>query len=283
MALGCRGGSGSPGDGNGAPRGRAADPRGRGRRRSLTRDGLGTGQPSSMRCAQPCSQFGSASSPGFSRRARRHLPRRPPPRLGMPRTDTRRCRCATTTSAQGRVLPHRHHQSAEVLAFYRARRGRPRRRAALVEKPSPTPARARESFATMCEWRSGSPGGWSSARTSGRRSSISARWDGRGFPDIPGDALRCHASCTWRGNLALPHGLKVIEARATIERRAGAYDPRLAGLATPRRPARGSGRDPDVGQAVRSSRFRSVGLRAHRSTLRSRRSQPDRPQVTVAA
>jgi HD-GYP domain-containing protein (c-di-GMP phosphodiesterase class II) len=128
---------------------------------------------------------------------------------------------------------------AEVLAFYRANIGAgqpPEIRAALVEEALANAGpRARESFATMCEVAQRFAG-WLElgSNIQAALEYVFARWDGRGFPDIRGDAIPLP--------MRLLHVARDIslfltasgpdEARATIERRAGtAYDPRLAELA----------------------------------------------------
>ena len=63
---------------------------------------------------------------------------------------------------------------------------------------------------------------------------VFARWDGRGFPDVAGEAIPLPMRLLHVGrdiSLFLSAG-GPAEARAVVERRAGAaYDPRLAELA----------------------------------------------------
>jgi len=123
-----------------------------------------------------------------------------------------------------------------VLAFYRAYVGvgqPPEVRAAIIEEAIANAAtRGRASFATMCEVAQRFAG-WL-----GLGSGIQApleyvfgRWDGRGFPDVRGDAIPLP--------MRLLHVARDVslflsaagpdEARAVIERRTGtAYEPRLA-------------------------------------------------------
>jgi len=128
---------------------------------------------------------------------------------------------------------------AEVLAFYQANIGSgrpPEVRAALIEDAIANAGpRAREGFATMCEvaqrfagWLELGPGVQAALEF------VFARWDGRGFPNVGGDALPLP--------IRLLHVARDVSlfltasgpdsARNVIERRQGAaYDPRLAGLA----------------------------------------------------
>ena len=129
---------------------------------------------------------------------------------------------------------------AEVLAFYRAYVGAgrsPEVRATMIEAAianvgSP---RSRDSFATMCEVAQRFAG-WLDLGSSIQAALeyVFARWDGRGFPDVSGDAIPLP--------MRLLHVARDIslflsaagpdEALAVVERRTGAaYDPRLAGLA----------------------------------------------------
>ncbi|MBN1530139.1 MAG: HD domain-containing protein [Thermoleophilaceae bacterium] len=128
---------------------------------------------------------------------------------------------------------------AEVLEFYRSNVGLgrpPEVRSRMIEAALAEAApRAREAFATMCEvaqrfarWLGLGPD------IENALGYVFARWDGRGYPDVAGDAIPLpmrllHVArdaslfLTARG----PH-----EARAVVERRAGeAYEPRLAELA----------------------------------------------------
>jgi HD-GYP domain-containing protein (c-di-GMP phosphodiesterase class II) len=128
---------------------------------------------------------------------------------------------------------------AEVLAFYRANIGvglPPEVRAAMVEEAIANAGpRAREGFATMCEVAQRFAG-WLDlgAHVQEALEYVFARWDGRGFPDVSGDAIPLP--------MLLLHVARDIslflsaagpdEARAVVERRTGAaYDPRLADLA----------------------------------------------------
>jgi len=128
---------------------------------------------------------------------------------------------------------------AEVLGFYRSTIGAgrsPEEREALVaEALANAGPRAREGFATMCEvaqrfagWLDLGP------RVEAALEFVFARWDGRGFPNVEGDALPPAARL-----LHVARDISLFlsaagpdEARSVIERRAGAaYDPRLAALA----------------------------------------------------
>src|SRR4051812_30737133 len=128
---------------------------------------------------------------------------------------------------------------AELLAFYQAYVGAgrpPEVRAALVEAVlADGGTRAREGFAMMCEvaqrfagWLELGP------RIQGALAYVFARWDGRGFPNVSGDAIPTP--------MRLLHVARDIslflsaggpdEARAVVERRSGkAYEPGLADLA----------------------------------------------------
>jgi HD-GYP domain-containing protein (c-di-GMP phosphodiesterase class II) len=128
---------------------------------------------------------------------------------------------------------------AEVLEFYRANIGvgrPPEVRAAIIEEAiANTGPRAREGFATMCEvaqrfagWLDLGP------NVQAALEYVFARWDGRGFPDVRGDAIPLP--------MRLLHVARDIslflsaggpdEARAVIEGRTGAaYEPQLAELA----------------------------------------------------
>jgi len=128
---------------------------------------------------------------------------------------------------------------AEVLAFYRASIGAGRppevREALIQEAIANAGPRAREGFATMCEvaqrfarWLE------LGVNVQAALEYVFARWDGRGFPDVRGDALPLP--------IRLLHVARDIslflsasgpdEARGVIERREGAaYEPRLASLA----------------------------------------------------
>ena len=201
------------------------------------------GSRSSTRCAPPCSRCVSASSPG--------------PRL--------RSSCDTyyvallhasgctsngheATQLYGDDIAHRAAffldrpdqpgGGARVLPGQRRRSAAARRFAPRLSRtPSPTPARGRaRAFATMCEVAQRFAG-WLELGPSIQAALeyVFARWDGRGFPDVGGDAIPLP--------MRLLHVARDIslflsaagpdEARAVIERRSGAaYDPRLADLAT---------------------------------------------------
>lgn len=128
---------------------------------------------------------------------------------------------------------------AEVLAFYQANIGAgrpPEVRAALIEDAIANAGpRAREGFATMCEVAQRFAG-WLElgSNVQAALEFVFARWDGRGFPNVAGDALPLP--------IRLLHVARDIslfltasgreEARDVIRRRKGAaYDPRLAELA----------------------------------------------------
>src|SRR3989442_7185549 len=128
---------------------------------------------------------------------------------------------------------------AEVLAFYRAHIGAgrpPKVRAALIEDAIANAGpRARDAFAAMCEVAQ-QFAGWLDlgAGIQAALEYVFARWDGRGFPDVRGDAIPLP--------MRLLHVARDIslflsaagpdDARGVIERRTGAaYEPRLAELA----------------------------------------------------
>jgi HD-GYP domain-containing protein (c-di-GMP phosphodiesterase class II) len=129
---------------------------------------------------------------------------------------------------------------AEVLAFYRAHVGAgrpPEVRAAMIEEAITNAGpRARAGFATMCEVAQRFAG-WLDLSSSIQEALefVFARWDGRGFPDVRGDAIPLP--------MRLLHVARDIslflsaagpdEAHAVVERRRGAaHEPRLADLAT---------------------------------------------------
>jgi HD-GYP domain-containing protein (c-di-GMP phosphodiesterase class II) len=128
---------------------------------------------------------------------------------------------------------------AEVLAFYRASIGAgrpPEVREALIEDAIANAGpRAREGFATMCEVAQRFAG-WLELGEHVQASLeyVFARWDGRGFPNVEGDALPLpirllHVA---RDISLFLSASGAAEARDVIERRSGAaYDPRLASLA----------------------------------------------------
>jgi HD-GYP domain-containing protein (c-di-GMP phosphodiesterase class II) len=128
---------------------------------------------------------------------------------------------------------------AEILAFYKANIGvgqSPEAREKLIEEAIANAGpRAREAFSMMCEvaqrfagWLGLGP------EVQAALEYVFARWDGRAFPAVAGDAIPLP--------MRLLHVARDIslflsaagpeEARAVVERRAGAaYDPRLAELA----------------------------------------------------
>jgi HD-GYP domain-containing protein (c-di-GMP phosphodiesterase class II) len=128
---------------------------------------------------------------------------------------------------------------AQVLAFYRthAAPGRPPEvREQMIEAALSDPARARDSFAAMCEVAQRFAG-WLELG-SGVEAALEyvfARWDGKGLPrEVGGEALPLPARLL---HVARDYSLFLTaagrdDARTVLERRAGAaYDPRLAGLA----------------------------------------------------
>jgi HD-GYP domain-containing protein (c-di-GMP phosphodiesterase class II) len=127
---------------------------------------------------------------------------------------------------------------AEVLAFYKAYVGAghsPEVREKMLEAALADPARARASFAAMCEVAQRFAG-WLGLgeEIHAALEFVFARWDGRGLPDTAGDAIPLPMRLL---HVARDISLFVSaagpdEARAVIERRTGsAYDPRLAELA----------------------------------------------------
>jgi HD-GYP domain-containing protein (c-di-GMP phosphodiesterase class II) len=128
---------------------------------------------------------------------------------------------------------------AEVLEFYRSNvgLGRPEEvRSRMIEMAIEQAApRAREAFATMCEvaqrfagWLGMGPG------IDDALAYVFARWDGRGFPDVAGEAIPLpmrllHVS---RDASLFLTAAGADEAIAVVERRSGAaYDPVIAGMA----------------------------------------------------
>jgi HD-GYP domain-containing protein (c-di-GMP phosphodiesterase class II) len=128
----------------------------------------------------------------------------------------------------------------EVLAFYDAHVGAgrsPEVRAKLIEDAIANAGpRARDAFSMMCEVAQRFAG-WLGlgADIQAALEYVFARWDGRGVPDIAGDAIPLP--------MRLLHVARDVslflsaagpeEARAVVERRtSAAYDPRLAELAT---------------------------------------------------
>jgi HD-GYP domain-containing protein (c-di-GMP phosphodiesterase class II) len=127
----------------------------------------------------------------------------------------------------------------EVLAFYRAHVGAgqpPEVRAALIEDAIANAGpRARDAFAAMCEVAQRFAG-WLDLASSIQTALeyVFARWDGRGFPAVGGDAIPLPMRL-----LHVARDLSLFlsaagpeEARAVLERRTGtAYEPRLTELA----------------------------------------------------
>src|SRR5581483_3367890 len=126
----------------------------------------------------------------------------------------------------------------QVVAFYRSHVGPgrpPEVREQMIEAALSDPARARASFAAMCEvaqrfagWLGLGPGIEEALEY------VFARWDGKGLPrDVGGDDLPLPARLL---HVARDYSLFLTaagpdDARAVLERRAGAaYDPRLAEL-----------------------------------------------------
>ena len=129
--------------------------------------------------------------------------------------------------------------SAEVLAFYQSHVGAgraPEKRAALIEEAIANAGpRAREAFATMCEVAQRFAG-WLELGSSVQDALeyVFSRWDGRGFPDVRGDAipLPMRLLHVARDVSLFLSASGADEARAVVERRTGAaYEPRLAALA----------------------------------------------------
>ena len=128
---------------------------------------------------------------------------------------------------------------AEVLEFYRAHVGAgqpPEVRAALIEDAIANAGpRARDAFATMCEIAQRFAG-WLElgSNVQAALEYVFARWDGRGFPDISGDAIPLPMRLLHVGrdiSLFLT-AAGPDEARGVLERRGGAaYEPRLAEVA----------------------------------------------------
>src|SRR3954454_23004771 len=126
---------------------------------------------------------------------------------------------------------------AEVLAVYQAYIGAghsPEVREKMLEAALADPARARESFATMCEvaqrfadWL-GLP-----HEVHETLEYVFARWDGRGVPDTAGEAIPLPMRLLHIGrDISLfVSAAGPEEARSVIERRTGtAYDPRRGAL-----------------------------------------------------
>jgi HD-GYP domain-containing protein (c-di-GMP phosphodiesterase class II) len=128
---------------------------------------------------------------------------------------------------------------AEVLSFYKAYVGAgrdPDVRATMLEDAiANARERGRASFSMMCEvaqrfagWLELGP------NVQAALEYVFARWDGRGFPDVAGDAIPLPMRLLHVGrdiSLFLSAG-GPAEARAVIERRSGAaYDPLLAEIA----------------------------------------------------
>jgi HD-GYP domain-containing protein (c-di-GMP phosphodiesterase class II) len=129
---------------------------------------------------------------------------------------------------------------AQVLAFYRAHVGPgrpPEVRERMIDAALADPARARESFAAMCEVAQRFAG-WLELG-SGIEAALEyvfARWDGMGLPrDVGGEELPLSARLLHvsRDFSLFLTATGLDDARAVLERRAGtAYDPRLAELAS---------------------------------------------------
>jgi HD-GYP domain-containing protein (c-di-GMP phosphodiesterase class II) len=128
----------------------------------------------------------------------------------------------------------------EVLAFYNAHVGAgrsPEVRAELIEDALANAGpRARDAFSMMCEVAQRFAG-WLglNANIQAALEYVFARWDGRGVPDIAGDAIPVPMRLLHiaRDISLFLSAAGADEARAVVERRAGAaYDPRLAELAT---------------------------------------------------
>jgi HD-GYP domain-containing protein (c-di-GMP phosphodiesterase class II) len=128
---------------------------------------------------------------------------------------------------------------AEVLEFYRSNvgLGRPLEvRSRMIEEAIANAApRAREAFATMCEVAQ-QFAGWLGMRSSIQAALeyVFARWDGRGLPDVAGDAIPLPMRLVHvaRDASLFLSASGADQARAVIEQRSGAaYEPRLAELA----------------------------------------------------
>ena len=128
---------------------------------------------------------------------------------------------------------------AEVLEFYRSNvgLGRPADvRSKMVEQAIAEAApRAREAFATMCEVAQRFAG-WLGLRSNVQAALeyVFARWDGRGFPDVSGEAipLPMRLLHVARDASLFLSAAGPEQARAVLETRSGAaYEPRLAELA----------------------------------------------------
>ena len=128
---------------------------------------------------------------------------------------------------------------AEVLDFYRSNvgLGRPEEvRAKMIEMAIAEAApRAREAFATMCEVAQRFAG-WFGLRSEIQDALqyVFSRWDGRGFPDVAGDAtpLPMRLLHVARDASLFLTAAGADGARAVLEQRSGAaYEPRLAELA----------------------------------------------------
>jgi HD-GYP domain-containing protein (c-di-GMP phosphodiesterase class II) len=129
-------------------------------------------------------------------------------------------------------------EPAQVLAFYRTHVGpgrQPEVREQMIEAALSDPARARESFAAMCEVAQRFAG-WLElgAGVEAALEYVFARWDGKGLPrDVRGEELPLPARLL---HVARDFSLFLTaagleDARAVLERRAdAAYDPRLAEL-----------------------------------------------------
>ena len=128
---------------------------------------------------------------------------------------------------------------AEVLDFYRSNvgLGRPEEvRAKMIEMAIAEAApRAREAFATMCEVAQRFAGWFGlGSNIQDALGYVFSRWDGRGFPDVAGDAtpLPMRLLHVARDASLFLTAAGAEGARAVLEQRSGAaYEPRLAELA----------------------------------------------------
>ena len=128
---------------------------------------------------------------------------------------------------------------AEVLDFYRSNvgLGRPEEvRAKMIEMAIAEAApRAREAFATMCEVAQRFAGWFGlGSNIQDALGYVFSRWDGRGFPDVAGDAtpLPMRLLHVARDASLFLTADGAEGARAVLEQRSGAaYEPRLAELA----------------------------------------------------
>jgi HD-GYP domain-containing protein (c-di-GMP phosphodiesterase class II) len=128
---------------------------------------------------------------------------------------------------------------AEVLEFYRSNVGlgrAPKVRSKMIEEAIANAApRAQEAFATMCEVAQRFAG-WLGLRPNIQTALeyVFARWDGRGFPAVAGDAipLPMRLLHVARDASLFLSAAGAEPARSVVESRSGAaYEPRLAELA----------------------------------------------------